>query len=499
MFNKILIANRGEIAVRIIRACRETGIRTVAVYSEADRNAMHVRFADEAFLIGPAPARESYLNVERILIVARQSGADAIHPGYGFLAENPSFADKCEAAGLTFIGPSSDAQRAMADKTAARRRMLEAGIPIVPGTTEPIASFAEAAEAAAGIGYPVIIKAAGGGGGKGMRIVASEAALADAVRMATSEVKAAFGESAVYIEKYVEPARHIEVQLLADNFGNVIHLGERECSVQRRYQKLIEESPSPALDDNLRHQITATAVRAAVAANYNNAGTAEFLLAPDGKFYFLEMNTRLQVEHPVTEFVTGVDIVKAQIHLAAGEKLRFTQEEIHPQGAAIECRIYAEDPYNMFLPSIGVIRAIQEPSGPGVRIESAAHYGMPITVYYDALIAKIITWGSTRHEAINRMRRALREYQIVGVKTTKPFHQFVMEDDTFCGGAYDTKYVQKVWGAQTQEVEDLSPVAALAATLVAHAGRATRHRAAAQRETDSPWKYFGRREMMRRT
>ncbi|MBI2865121.1 MAG: acetyl-CoA carboxylase biotin carboxylase subunit [Chloroflexi bacterium] len=499
MFSKVLIANRGEIAVRVIRACREMGIRTVGIYSEADRNAMHVRFADEAFLVGPPPARDSYLNVDRILKAAKQSGAEAIHPGYGFLAEKPSFADECETAGLTYIGPSAAAQRAMAEKTAARRTMQDAGIPIVPGTTEPIAGFPEAAEAASRVGYPVIIKAAGGGGGKGMRIVGSEEALADAVRLAASEVASAFGESAVYIERYVEPARHIEVQLLADNFGNVIHLGERECSVQRRYQKLIEESPSPALDDELRRRITDTAVKAAQVANYDNAGTAEFLLAPDGKFYFLEMNTRLQVEHPVTEFVTGVDIVKAQIHLAAGEKLRFKQEDIRPKGAAIECRIYAEDPYNMFLPSIGVIRAIQEPSGPGVRIETAAHHGMPITVFYDALIAKLITWGSTRREAINRMKRALREYQLVGVKTTKPFHQFAMEDETFCVGAYDTKYVQKVWGAQTKEVEDLFPVAALAATLVAHAGRATRHSAALQREIDSPWKYFGRREMMRRT
>ncbi len=392
MFRKVLIANRGEIAVRIIRACEERGLRTVAVYSEADRHALHVRRANEAYCIGPAPASESYLRIDRILEVARRSGAEAIHPGYGFLAENPAFARACADAGVTFVGPPPEAIAAMGDKVAARRRMREAGIPVVPGTEDEL-SDRELIAAADDLGYPVMVKATAGGGGKGMRLVRRPEDLPSALESARREAKAAFGDDRIYLEKVIESARHVEIQILADTHGNVIHLGERECSIQRRHQKLIEEAPSIAVDAELRQRMGAVAVQAARAVGYVNAGTIEFLLDREGNFYFLEMNTRLQVEHPVTEMVTGVDIVKEQLAIASGRRMRYRQEDIVPKGWAIECRITAEDPYNGFLPSTGRVVMLQEPTGPGVRVESGIYEGFEVTFHYDPMIAKLIVWG----------------------------------------------------------------------------------------------------------
>ena len=409
MFQKILIANRGEIAVRIQRACRELGIHTVAVYSDVDRNALHVRYADEAYLIGPAPSRESYLRADKILEVARQSGADAIHPGYGFLAEREDFAQACIDEGIKFIGPKPSAIAAMGDKAVARATVQKAGVPVVPGTEgEGGLRDEEIVAIAPQIGFPLLVKATAGGGGKGMRQVDRMEDLPGALASARREAESAFGDGAVYLEKLVQGARHIEIQLLADEHGNVIHLGERECSIQRRHQKLIEESPSPAIDADLRERMGAVAVKAAQAVDYHNAGTIEFLVDKDKNFYFLEMNTRLQVEHPVTEIVTGIDIVKEQIRIARGRKLRLKQRSIKQRGWAIECRINAEDPFNNFMPSTGTITRIERPTGPGVRVDSGVYEGYEVTPYYDSLIAKLICWGESRAEAIMRMRRALR-------------------------------------------------------------------------------------------
>lgn len=501
MFRKVLIANRGEIAIRILRACEERGLQTVAIYSEADREAPHVRRAHEAYCVGPAPAQESYLRIDRILDVARRSGADAIHPGYGFLAENAEFARACREAGIAFIGPSPEAIAAMGDKVAARQRLQAAGIPVVPGTTRGL-SDDEALAAAREIGFPVMIKAAAGGGGKGMRLVRRPEELPAALGMARREAMSAFGDDRIYLEKVIENARHIEIQILADAHGNIIHLGERECSIQRRHQKLIEEAPSVAVDDDLRQRMGQVAIEVAKAVNYVNAGTVEFLLDKDGNFYFLEMNTRLQVEHAVTEMITGIDIVKEQIAIAAGRRLRYRQEDIVPKGWAIECRITAEDPYNGFLPSTGRITSLQEPTGPGVRVESGIFEGYEVTPYYDPMIAKLIVWGESRGEAILRMRRALREYRIGGIYTSIPLHQKIMDHTEFIWGTFDTSFLDQRLGgglAPRPEVEDWQEVAAIAAVLVAY--ERGRRAVTLQRQQDgqmSPWKQAARLEAIGR-
>jgi len=469
---KLLIANRGEIALRIIRACRDLGIASVAVYSDADRTALHVRQADEAYRLGPAPARDSYLRADLLLDVARHSGADAIHPGYGFLSERAEFAEACRAAGITFVGPPPEAIRQMGDKVAARQLALAHGVPVVPGTESEVHDPDEAARIADGIGYPVLLKAAAGGGGKGMRVVRSAGELADAIRAASGEATAAFGYGGVYIEKYLEHVRHIEIQLLADAHGQCIHLGERECSIQRRHQKLIEESPSPVLDAATRTAMGAVAVRAALAAGYVNAGTIEFLYTREGQFYFLEMNTRLQVEHPVTELVTGLDLVQEQLRIAGGEPLRFTQEQITFRGHAIECRITAEDPAHGFLPSIGPIPTLTEPSGPGVRVDSAVYPGGEISIYYDPMVAKLICWGEDRAQAIRRMRRALAEYRIGGILTNIPYQQAVLASPEFATADFDTAFVER-FGPLADHTDPAARaatnrVAAIAAALAAH-------------------------------
>ncbi|MDN4594066.1 acetyl-CoA carboxylase biotin carboxylase subunit [Polycladomyces subterraneus] len=443
MFQKVLIANRGEIAVRVIRACRELGIQTVAVYSEADKDALHVKLADEAYCIGPATSRDSYLNMTNLMSTATLIEADAIHPGYGFLAENADFAELCAACGITFIGPHPSAITKMGDKTTARETMKEAGVPTVPGTEGIIEDIDEAVAVAREIGYPVIVKATAGGGGKGMRVVHSEEELKRAIRMAQQEAEANFGNSGVYLEKFLIEPRHIEIQVLADNHGNVIHLGERDCSIQRRYQKLVEEAPSPALTPELRERMGQAAVAAAKAVNYSGAGTVEFLLDKEGNFYFMEMNTRIQVEHPVTELVTGIDLVKEQIRIAAGEPLSIKQEDVRFDGWSIECRINAEDPDRNFIPSPGEIQFYLPPGGPGVRVDSAAYTGYRIPPYYDSMIAKLIVWGKDREEAIDRMRRALQEFAIDGVKTTIPFHLKLMQHPQFVSGDFHIQFLEK--------------------------------------------------------
>lgn len=443
MFQKVLIANRGEIAVRVIRTCRELGIQTAAVYSEADRDALHVKLADEAYCVGPAPSRDSYLNMTNLMSTATLIEADAIHPGYGFLAENADFAELCAACGITFIGPHPSAITKMGDKTTARETMKAAGVPTVPGTEGIIEEIEEAVTVAREIGYPVIVKATAGGGGKGMRVVHSEEELKRAIRMAQQEAEANFGNSGVYLEKFLIEPRHIEIQVLADNYGNVIHLGERDCSIQRRYQKLVEEAPSPALTPELRERMGQAAVAAAKAVNYSGAGTVEFLLDKEGNFYFMEMNTRIQVEHPVTELVTGIDLVKEQIRIAAGEPLSITQEDVRFDGWSIECRINAEDPDRNFIPSPGEIQFYLPPGGPGVRVDSAAYTGYRIPPFYDSMIAKLIVWGKDREEAIHRMRRALQEFAIDGVKTTIPFHLKLMQHHRFVSGDFHIQFLEK--------------------------------------------------------
>ncbi|WP_376790159.1 acetyl-CoA carboxylase biotin carboxylase subunit [Thermoflexus sp.] len=499
MFRKVLIANRGEIAVRIIRACRELGIRTVAVFSEVDRNALHVRYADEAYCIGPAPARESYLRIDKLIDVARRAGADAIHPGYGFLAERPDFAEACEEAGIVFIGPPPRAIGAMGDKATARKMAKALGVPIVPGTDGGL-SDEDLMEAARRIGFPILIKASAGGGGKGMRIVRSLEEMPDALAAARREAMAAFGDDDVYLEKLIEGARHVEIQILADQHGNVIHLGERECSIQRRHQKLIEESPSPIVDEDMRQRMGEVAVRIAQAIGYVNAGTVEFLVDKDRNFYFIEMNTRLQVEHPVTEMVTGVDIVKEQIRIARGRKLRYRQEDIQQTGWAIECRITAEDPFNGFMPSTGRIVTLAEPTGPGVRVDSGVYEGCEITPYYDSLIAKVITWGETRGEAILRMRRALEEFRIIGIQTVIPFHQAILNSTRFLAGHFDTKFVEERFAMDEETPPELEEVAAIIATLVAHRrGQAAAHVARRAGRAINAWKWAGRWEQLQRS
>ncbi|OGC94535.1 MAG: hypothetical protein A2142_06575 [candidate division Zixibacteria bacterium RBG_16_48_11] len=439
-FKKILIANRGEIAVRIIRACRELDISPAVIFSEADYGSLHVRLADEAYLAGPAPALESYLKPERMIQIARECKAEAIHPGYGFLAENAGFAEKVAQAGLVFIGPPAEAMKLSGDKLDARRLVRQHGIPIVPGS-EAVASDKEAKEIADQMNYPVLLKAAGGGGGKGMRIVHGDAEMSSALRGARHEAKSAFGDDRIYLEKYLIKPRHIEIQILADAHGNCVYLGERECSIQRRHQKLIEESPSTFIDQKLRQKMGRAAVGVAETVGYVNAGTVEFLVDKNRNFYFLEVNARLQVEHPVTEMVTGLDLAKWQIAIAQGERLTFTQEQIKPSGWAMECRIYAEDFENNFFPSSGRITDYREPGGPGVRVDSGVAKGSEVSLYYDPLIAKLITWGKERVEAVARMKRALTEYKIAGVTTTIEFHTQVMENPRFLKGELSTQFI----------------------------------------------------------
>ncbi|MEE8184667.1 MAG: acetyl-CoA carboxylase biotin carboxylase subunit [Acidobacteriota bacterium] len=443
MFKKILIANRGEIALRIIWACRELGIQTVAVYSEADSDSLHVKFADEDVCIGPAQSQESYLNISRVLTAAEITGADAIHPGYGFLAESSHFAEVCEACRICFIGPPAAVIRMMGDKVQARAKMRELGIPILPGTDGPVKNLDEGLEVARRIGYPIIVKAAAGGGGRGMRIVDSEGDLAGGLETAKAESKTAFGQDEVYIERYLKNPRHIEVQILADTYNNVVHLGERECSLQRRHQKILEESPSTALTPKLRREITATAVRAARSIGYQNAGTIEFLLDETGKFYFMEMNPRIQVEHPVTEMVTGIDLIKEQIRVAAGDILPYTQKDIHFSGHSIECRINAEDPWT-FRPSPGLIRTLHLPGGPGVRVDTAAHPECMISPFYDSMVAKLITRGNNRMEAISRMKRSLESMVIEGIQTNIPLHLRLLSHPDFVRGNISTHFIDEI-------------------------------------------------------
>ncbi|HEX5214951.1 MAG TPA: acetyl-CoA carboxylase biotin carboxylase subunit [Vicinamibacterales bacterium] len=442
MFNKILIANRGEIALRVICACRELGIKTVAVYSEADEHSLHVRFADEDVCIGPPRSLDSYLNVPAIISAAEITGADAIHPGYGFLSESAYLAEVCEACHIKFIGPYPNVIRLMGDKARARRAMKKAGVPVLPGSDGPVQSEEQAVKIAKELGYPVIIKAVAGGGGRGMRVVNNAEELPKAFKTAMREAEAAFGVGDVYLEKYVVAPRHIEIQVMGDHHGNVVHLGERECSIQRRHQKLIEEAPSVALTEKQRRKLGATVVDAARAVQYTNAGTFEFLLDSTGHFYFLEANTRLQVEHPVTEFVTGVDIVKEQIRIAAGRKLSFRQSDIEVKGHSIECRINAEDP-NTFVPSPGVIHAFSVPGGPGVRVDTFAHSECTISPYYDSLIAKIITYGRDRTEAIARMRRTLEMTVVDGIKTSIPLHLKILAEPDFVAGKLSTSFMER--------------------------------------------------------
>ncbi len=444
LFKKILIANRGEIALRIIRACKELGIRTVSVHSEADAASLHVNFADEDICIGAAPSEHSYLSISSIITAAEISGAEAIHPGYGFLAENAHFAEVCQSCQITFIGPSVKHLRLMGNKSEARRTMSEAKVPIILGSKGVIKDEKGASKIAKTIGYPVIIKAASGGGGKGMRIVRDKEELVDALRIAQSEAQSSFGNSEIYIEKYIEGPRHIEFQILGDRYGNIVHLGERDCSIQRRHQKLIEESPSPSIDSGLRKAMGKAALAGARAVKYTNAGTIEFLLDKDNHFYFMEMNTRIQVEHPVTEMVTSIDLIKEQIRVAAGEKLGYTQKDIKMRGHALECRINAEDPERDFLPCPGVITALHLPGGPGIRVETHAYPQCSIPPFYDSLVAKLISHGRDRREAIVRMKRALEEFVIEGIKTTIPFHRKVLDNPHFEKGEICTDFVERI-------------------------------------------------------
>ena len=443
MFKKVLVANRGEIAVRVIRACKELGIQTVAIYSEADREALHVELADEAYCVGPTPSKQSYLNIANIMTVATSVGVDAIHPGYGFLSENSDFAEICHAVGVKFIGPSAQAIEKMGDKSTAKATMKAANVPTVPGTDGLVEDIEEAVSVAQKIGYPVIIKATAGGGGKGIRIVKNQEELVAAIEIAKSEAGSAFGNAGVYLEKYIEHPRHVEIQVLCDSHGNAIHLGERDCSIQRRLQKLLEESPSPAITPEIREQMGAAAVAAAQAVNYEGAGTIEFLYDKDGSFYFMEMNTRIQVEHPVTEFVTNVDLVREQILIASGEPLSYSQADIVQHGHAIECRINAEDPDKNFMPSPGKIKDYLTPGGFGVRVDSAVYTGYTVNPFYDSMIAKLIVWAPTREEAIARMRRALSEFKVDGIKTTIAFHERLLMHPEFVSGNVTTRFLEE--------------------------------------------------------
>jgi len=493
MFEKILIANRGEIAIRVARACREMGIATVAVYSEADRLAPHVRAMDQAVCVGPAPSRESYLNVEAILDAARRTGAQAVHPGYGFLSENAAFAAAVSKAGLTFIGPRADAIAAMGDKTAARATVRKHGVPVAPAVEDPPADEAGVRAAAKEVGYPLLIKAAAGGGGKGMRIVRADADLLNAFAAARREAESAFGDGRVFLERYVERPRHIEVQVLADQHGSVVHLGERECSIQRRHQKIIEEAPSPAVGEELRAKITGAAVVAAKSVDYWNAGTVEFLLAESGEFFFLEMNTRLQVEHPVTEWVYGIDLVQAQIRIAAGERLWFAQEDVVRRGHSLECRVYAEDPAHNFMPSPGRILLLGEPCGPHVRVDSGLADGYEVPLHYDPMLAKLSVWGETREAARRRMVAALRDYTVLGITTNIPYLIDALEHEAFAAGRTHTHFIDDHLGGWKPKEADLG-LAAIAAAIhgvLAPAGRAAAAPGAGAPVHATPWQTLG--------
>jgi acetyl-CoA carboxylase biotin carboxylase subunit len=508
---KILIANRGEIAVRIIRACRDMGLEAVAVYSECDRAARHVRMADEAVAIGPSPPTESYLRIDRLIDAARATGADAVHPGYGFLAENEAFAAACLDAGLTFIGPTPEAIELMGSKTAARQAATMAGVPVVPGTEEPLNAEVPdrvIADIATRVGYPIMLKAVAGGGGKGMRVVRGPDELAGAIRAARSEARASFGDSAIYVEHRLERPRHIEVQLLGDAHGQVLPFVERECSIQRRHQKVIEETPSAVVDPDLRARITSAAAAVASAVGYTNAGTIEFLLDEDGRFYFLEMNTRLQVEHPITEMVAGVDLVQWQIRIARGERLTLAPAALlTPRGHAIECRIYAEDPDSGFMPSPGRIQALRVPSGPGIRDDSGAEPGIDVPIFYDPMISKLIAWGADRAQAVARMRRALAEYDVVGIRTSIPFFRWMLAQPAFADAAFHTSYLDEVLQQRAGEPfstadSSLEEVAVVAAALHlaqrrSTAGAGTGAPAAVSQGASDAWKVHARLEGLR--
>jgi acetyl-CoA carboxylase biotin carboxylase subunit len=494
MPGKVLVANRGEIAVRVLRTCRELGLETVAVFSEADREAPHVRYADEAYCIGPPPAQESYLCGERIVEVAQRAGVRAIHPGYGFLAESPAFARDCIAGGMTFIGPSPEVMEVIGDKVSARGVARRLGIPVTAGTAHALADE-DLLAAAERIGYPVMLKASAGGGGMGMRVARSRADLAAVVASARQEARAAFGSGAVYLERLVEDARHIEVQLLGDTHGHVIHLGERECSIQRRHQKLIEESPSRAVNDALRHRVCQAAVTLGREVGYVGAGTVEFLLDAEDNFFFMEVNPRLQVEHTVTEAVTGVDIVKEQLRIAGGRELRYGQADIRPRGWALECRILAEDPEQDFLPAVGRITRLLEPGGPGIRVDSGVSEGFQVSPYYDSLLAKLIAWGETRGVAIVRMRRALAEYRIDGLKTNLALHRALFNSHRFFSGQFHTRFLEEQFQLPERPEVDARMAAALVAALVAH--RQRNARVAERRNPTSRWKLLGRWEQLR--
>ncbi|MCP4869889.1 MAG: acetyl-CoA carboxylase biotin carboxylase subunit [Proteobacteria bacterium] len=502
-FRKVLIANRGEIAVRVIRACRELGIIPIAVFSEADRDALHVRQAFEAYCIGPAPSAESYLRMDRILEVAREAGAEAIHPGYGFLAENAVFAGKVVEAGMAWIGAPPAAMQVMGDKVSARQAMLAAGVPVVPGTTEPLSDDDEAVRVAAEIGYPVMIKASAGGGGKGMRRVESPDQLASALRGARSEAGSAFGDDRIYVEKCIDRPRHVEVQIFSDGHGHHLHLFERDCSVQRRHQKLVEETPCPVLTPETRAAMTQVATRAAAAVDYRGAGTVEFLLAPDGNFYFLEMNTRLQVEHPITELVTGVDLVHAQIAVAAGEPAPFTQDELSQNGHAIEVRICAEDPANNFVPCPGRIDSVRLPGGPWVRVDGAMFGGYEVPIFYDPMLAKLVVWGRDRPAAIQRMKRALSELVVSGIRTNIPFFIQVMRHGPFVEGDYDTGYIERHLGKDLRlddgSKAEIAAVAAALAAFRSEQARARRVEPAGGPGAGSSWTMAGRLKRLGRS
>jgi acetyl-CoA carboxylase biotin carboxylase subunit len=499
-FRRVLVANRGEIAVRIMRACRELGIESVAVYSEPDRTALHVRHADHAYAIGPAAAAESYLRIDKIIDVAKRSGAEAIHPGYGFLSERAPFAKACADAGITFIGPSAEAIEAMGDKVAARKRMIAARVPVVPGSEEPIDSDAVVDRLAADIGFPVMLKAAAGGGGKGMRLVTAREELKSALRAARSEAKSAFGDDRVYVEKAIVRPRHVEVQVLGDTHGHVIHLYERECSIQRRHQKVIEESPSLAIDQATREEMGRVAVQAAKAVDYVGAGTIEFLVDPDRRFYFLEMNTRIQVEHPITEAVTGVDLVRAQIEIAAGHPLALRQEDIVQRGWALECRIYAEDPENNFLPAPGRIELLRVPSGIGVRDDSGVYEGYEVSTHYDPMISKLVAWGGNRDEAIGRMLRALDEYVVLGPIANVAFHRWALRHPAFRAGEIDTGFIGRHFQAAALSAEGDADLALIGAAIAAASGAGARSPGEAPAPAGPPpsrWRSLARREAMR--
>ena len=508
MFTKVLIANRGEIALRVIRACHELGVKTVAVYSEADARSPHVREADEAVLIGPPPSSQSYLQGERIIAAARSTNAQAIHPGYGFLSEREWFARAVRDAGLVWIGPPPEAIAAMGSKTAARTLAVEHGVPVVPGTTEPLKDAKDAAKVAEKFGYPILLKAAAGGGGKGMRVVSAPGELAGALDAARREAKSSFGDDAVYLEKFITKPRHVEIQILADSHGTVLSLGERECSVQRRHQKMIEEAPSIAVSPELRAKMGETAVRAASAAGYVNAGTCEFLLDAEGNFYFLEMNTRLQVEHPVTELVTGIDLVQWQLRIASGEKLRFRQQDIVPRGWAMECRITSEDAANGFLPSIGRIDHLHAPSGPGVRWDGGIEAGSEVGLFYDPMLAKLIVWGADREQAVRRMRGALVDLTILGVETSRDFHVRVMDDPEFQRGEIDIQWLERRLPSllERRPSPESERIAAIAGALLAERDRTARNNSGAftsvtppsvSREAPDSWKQFARVDGLR--